>query len=117
MLNYLFVALGGSSYAAARIGSTQIADNTANEMIWSSVLPVGNRIFVGIATFILRDTEHLAAVEVIGDAMVLTTLRFSDELADITAFSWPSSRDVRKPELEMAKSLVNSLAAEWEPSK
>src|SRR4029079_5300992 len=34
---------------------------------------------VGIAKFILRDTQHLAAVEVIGDALVLTLLRFADE--------------------------------------
>src|SRR5215212_6805494 len=31
---------------------------------------------VGIARFILRDTQHLAGVEVIGDALVLTVMRF-----------------------------------------
>src|SRR5437763_2085468 len=31
---------------------------------------------VGIAKFILRDAQHLAALEVIGDAMVLSVMRF-----------------------------------------
>ena len=38
---------------------------------------------VGIAKFILRDAQHLAAVEVIDDALVLTVMRFADELVDV----------------------------------
>jgi DNA end-binding protein Ku len=72
---------------------------------------------VGIAKFILRDAQHLAALEVIRDAMVLTVMRFSDELVDITGFHFPAATDVRKSELDMAKALVNSLAAEWDPAK
>jgi DNA end-binding protein Ku len=72
---------------------------------------------VGIATFVLRDTQHLAAVEVIGDALVLTTLRFADELVNTDEFKLPSDAKVKKPELEMAKSLVGHLAAKWEPDK
>jgi DNA end-binding protein Ku len=72
---------------------------------------------IGIAKFIMRDAQHLAAIETIEDAIVLTTLRFADELVDVSIFELPSTRDVRKPELDMAKALVNSLAAEWDPSK
>src|SRR5207249_6304877 len=71
----------------------------------------------GIAKFILRDAQHLAAIEVIGDAIVLTVMRFADELVDVAGFSFPSAEGVRKSELDMAKALVNSLAAEWDPSK
>ena len=35
---------------------------------------------VGIATIILREQSHLAAVEVIGNALVLTLMRYADEL-------------------------------------
>src|SRR5258707_11926578 len=35
---------------------------------------------IGIAKFILRDAQHLAALEVIDQAMVLTVMRFADEL-------------------------------------
>jgi DNA end-binding protein Ku len=37
---------------------------------------------IGIAKFILRDAQHLAGVEVIDQALVLSVMRFADELAD-----------------------------------
>jgi DNA end-binding protein Ku len=72
---------------------------------------------VGIASFILRDAQHLAAVEVIKDALVLSVLRYADELVDVKQFDFPSAKGLRKPELEMARSLVGSLAADWTPGK
>ena len=72
---------------------------------------------IGVAKFILRDTQHLAAVEVIKDALVLTTMRFADELVDATSLSFPAASGMRKPELDMAKALVDSLAADWDPAK
>lgn len=72
---------------------------------------------VGIAKFILRDAQHLAAVEVIGDALVLSTMRFADELVDASAFTLPSGSDIKPAELDMAKALVNSLAADWDAAK
>src|SRR5262249_36485799 len=72
---------------------------------------------VGIATFILRDTQHLAAVEVIDQAIVLTVMRFADELVDTGQYDFPAESTYRKPELEMAMALVNGLAAEWNPAK
>src|SRR3954471_16135252 len=68
---------------------------------------------IGIAKFILRDAQHLAAIEVIDQAIVLSVMRFADELADPKPLGFPANNDLRKPELEMAKALVNSLAAEW----
>jgi DNA end-binding protein Ku len=72
---------------------------------------------IGIAKFILRDAQHLAAVEVIDQAIVLSVMRFAEELVDVSQFDLPAAKDVRKPELDMAKALVNSLAAEWDPAK
>ena len=72
---------------------------------------------VGIATFILRDAQHLAAVEVIDEAIVLSVMRFADELVDDTPLGFPKAGEVRKAELDMAKALVNSLAADWNPAK
>src|SRR5258705_9829889 len=71
----------------------------------------------GIATFILREAQHLAAVEVIENAIVLSVMRFADELVDVSQFDLPATQSVRKAELDMAKALVNSLAAEWSPEK
>src|SRR5436190_7064920 len=72
---------------------------------------------VGIAKFILREAQHLAAVEVIENAIVLTVMRFADELVDVKQFDFPANEAVRKAELDMAKALVNSLDAEWDPAK
>ena len=72
---------------------------------------------IGIAKFILRDAQHLAAVEVIEDAIVLSVMRFADELVDVKQFDFPAAQGVRKQELDMAKALVNSLAADWDPAK
>jgi DNA end-binding protein Ku len=72
---------------------------------------------IGIAKFILRDAQLLAAVEVIESAIVLTVMRFADELVDVKQFDLPADSGIRKPELDMAKALVNSLAAAWDPEK
>jgi DNA end-binding protein Ku len=72
---------------------------------------------IGVATFILRDAQHLAGVEVIDDALVLSVMRFTDELVDAESFKLPKSNDVRPRELQMAKALVANLAADWDPEK
>jgi DNA end-binding protein Ku len=71
---------------------------------------------IGIAKFILRDSQHLAGVEVIEDALVLSVMRFSDELVDVDSLSFPSADGVRSKELEMAKTLVGNLASDWDPA-
>ena len=72
---------------------------------------------IGIAKFILRDTQHLAAVEGIDDALVLSTLRFADELVETSSLTFPSSKNLKKAELNMAKMLVENLASDWDPEK
>jgi DNA end-binding protein Ku len=72
---------------------------------------------VGIAKIIIREAQHLAALEVIENALVLTVLRYADELVDTAPLEFPAGEKVRKAELDMAKMLVENLAAEWEPSK
>ena len=69
------------------------------------------------ATIVLRDAQHLAAVEVKRDAMVLTLMRYAEELVDTSEYSFPSAKDVRKPELEMARTLVKNLEDTWDPEQ
>jgi DNA end-binding protein Ku len=71
----------------------------------------------GIAKIIIRDTQHLAALEVIDNALVLTLLRYADELVDTGPLSFPAGEKVRKAELDMARMLVDNLASDWDPSK
>jgi DNA end-binding protein Ku len=72
---------------------------------------------IGIAKMILRDAQHLAAVEAIGDALVLTMMRFSDELVDLKEFDFPKKADVRPAELKMAQQLIGNLVSGWKPDK
>jgi DNA end-binding protein Ku len=71
---------------------------------------------VGIAKIVMRDKPHLAAVEVIKDALVLSTMRFREELVPVTEYEFPHAQ-VRAPEVKMARQLVESLAADWDPEK
>ena len=70
----------------------------------------------GIGKFVMRESQHLVAVSVIEDALVLFTLRFADELVDTGTLSFPKAK-LRTQELTMAKHLVETLAAEWAPDK
>jgi DNA end-binding protein Ku len=72
---------------------------------------------IGIAKIILRDAQHLAAVEAIGDALVLTMMRFADELAELGEFRFPRTGEIRAGELNMAKQLIGSLESKWDPEK
>jgi DNA end-binding protein Ku len=71
----------------------------------------------GIAKIIIREAQQLAAVEVIDNAIVLTLLRYADELVDTSQLSFPAGEKPRKAELDMARMLIDNLASEWEPSK
>lgn len=72
---------------------------------------------VGVATIVLRDAQHLAALEVKGDAMVLTMMRYAEELVDTEEFTFPKAKDIRKPELQMARTLVEQFADNWDPTQ
>ena len=72
---------------------------------------------IGIAKFVMRETQHLAAIEGIGEALVLSTLRFADELVDTSSLTFPSGKNLKKADLSMARMLVENLAAEWDPAK
>ncbi len=72
---------------------------------------------VGIGKIIIRETQHLVGIKVIGDALVLETMRFADELVDAGELSFPSSDIVRPQELAMAEQLVSNLAEPFDPKK
>jgi DNA end-binding protein Ku len=72
---------------------------------------------VGVATIVLRDAQHLAALEVADEALVLTQMRYAEELVDASQYAFPPAKDIRKPELQMAETLVKNLAGKWDPER
>ena len=71
---------------------------------------------IGVGRVILREVQHLAAVTVVDEALVLTLMRFADELVDESTFSLPA-RAVDSRELQLAQRLIDGLTAEWKPEK
>lgn len=71
---------------------------------------------VGIAKFVMRDQPHLAALEVIKDALVLSTMRFREELVPVSEYNFPKAK-ARDAEMRMARQLIDAYAAEWDPDK
>jgi DNA end-binding protein Ku len=72
---------------------------------------------VGIGTFVMRQREHLAALRPVGKALMVTTLRFSDEIRNPTDLELPGDENLSKKEMELAKQLVDTLADDWDPKE
>lgn len=72
---------------------------------------------IGIAKFVMREKQHLAAIEAIRDALVLSTMRFSEELVKEDAYDFPKDEKVRPQDLKLARMLVDEFSAKWDPSK
>jgi DNA end-binding protein Ku len=78
---------------------------------------VRNAGAVGIGKIVMRQTQHLAGVKVVGDALVLEIMRFATELLDADAYAFPPATLVRPQELAMAEQLVANLAEPFHPEK
>lgn len=63
---------------------------------------------VGIATFVLRTKEYLAALRPCGNALVLDTMHFADEIRE--AEGMPEGKaDVKTDELKMTQQLIDAM--------
>ncbi len=74
---------------------------------------------VGIGRFVLRTKQYLAALRPRDGVLVLSTLLFADEVVAPSELDVRTIRDTRpnERELNMARQLVTSLSADWEPEK
>ncbi|HET9490693.1 MAG TPA: Ku protein [Methylomirabilota bacterium] len=71
---------------------------------------------VGIGTFVMRQREHLAALRPSGKALLLTTMRFADEIRPATQLDLPNGVGATR-EKKLALQLIDTLASDWEPKK
>jgi DNA end-binding protein Ku len=71
----------------------------------------------GIATFVMRGKEYLTALRPGDDLLILTTLLFAEDIRDPAKElkAMPEIIAARGKELDMAVSLVESMAEPWEP--
>jgi DNA end-binding protein Ku len=77
--------------------------------------------YAGFARVVIRTRQHLALLMTYGDALVLNLIRFAQELVPADEYVFPVAGDARvriQPrELEMARQLIESLVAPWDPGQ
>jgi DNA end-binding protein Ku len=71
---------------------------------------------VGIGKVVLRDRQHLVAIESIDDRLVLTMLRFAQEVVAAPPLEEGKRITIAPRELKLATDLINALAADWKPA-
>ncbi|MCP2175838.1 Ku protein [Williamsia maris] len=72
---------------------------------------------VAVVTFTLRNRTRLAALRVVGNVMTLQTLLWPDEVRQADFPSLEEEPTIRPQELEMAASLIDSMAGDFDPSE
>lgn len=72
---------------------------------------------IGLGTLVMHQREHVAGLKAVGDALVLELMRFADELVDASDYTFPGKREVRAPELAMARQLIDGLKADFHPEQ
>ena len=70
---------------------------------------------VAIAKIVIRNKQHLAAVRPANGTLVLETMYYADEVRQPGQVD--GKAQLRKPEVEMAKSLVDNLSGDFDPQK
>lgn len=74
---------------------------------------------VGIAHFVMRSKEYLAAIRARDGFLLLETMYFPDEIRDPkkTVPGLPVSVKVESKDLSLAKRLIDGLGTDWKPDK
>jgi len=74
---------------------------------------------VGIAEFVMRARQYLAAVRAEDDVLVLTTLHFADEIRAVsdTLPEAPPSGAFEGRELDLARNLIEQMTVPWMPDQ
>lgn len=71
---------------------------------------------LGVATFVMRQKEHLSLIGIYKDALVLHVIRFADEIRDPKDLKLPTTK-VSKKEVDMALSLIANYTSKFDLEK
>ena len=66
----------------------------------------------GIAKYVMRQREHLAALLPVNGCLVVSTMRFEEDLVEVPK---TTRGKVSAQELKLADQLISALAGEWTP--
>lgn len=65
---------------------------------------------VGVGSFVLRNKEHLAVMKPHGNAIMLQSIRFQEEIRDTKDLEIPQDKAIKAGELKMAMALIEQMA-------
>ena len=71
----------------------------------------------GLARFVLRSTESLCIVHPLKNVLVVTRIRFGQEIRGTEDLNLPDKIEVSKKELDMGLTLINQYAEDFDVSK
>jgi DNA end-binding protein Ku len=69
----------------------------------------------GIAKYVMRQRQHLAAVQVVDRHLMLTTMRFEEDLLGLPHV--PDAQKLPARELALAARLIEGMSSDWEPAR
>ncbi len=72
---------------------------------------------IGIAKVAIRNREYLAAIKPEGPYLILDLMHFAQEILEPEGLQHPANITVSPKEIAMAKTLIESLSADWQPEK
>jgi DNA end-binding protein Ku len=75
---------------------------------------------IAVGRFVLRSKQQLCALRPVGDALALTTMLFGDEVLSpdrLDELDSVGEAEASERELRMAQQLIDSLSAEFDPTK
>ncbi|APA84923.1 Ku protein [Paraburkholderia sprentiae WSM5005] len=76
---------------------------------------------VGVASVVLHNKQHLAALIPLGPVLALNTLRWANEVRSLDEFKVPpegmKAAGVSAKELDMAKKLIDDMSETWDPTQ
>jgi DNA end-binding protein Ku len=72
---------------------------------------------VGIGKVVLRERQHLVAIESIEERLVLTMLRFANEVVEAPEIAGVDRVKIAPKELKLAANLIEALAGDWKPEQ
>lgn len=72
---------------------------------------------VGIAKFVLRNREKLAAIKPSGNALVLQQMRFDEDVRDTKDLNLPDAKKAAGKEIDIALALIDQLTEAFDPKE
>ncbi|WP_184662355.1 Ku protein [Pedobacter cryoconitis] len=68
----------------------------------------------GVARFVLRNTENLCVIHPLNDILVITKIRFAEEIRSGEELKIPSTETITKKELEVGLALIEQYTSEFD---